>query len=86
MPDPNRSRRDVPGERPAGEGSFVVSFADVVERLMQDFDPALPLSVIVGVVREAKADLDGQDRRINADTAAELLERLARARLLDLPA
>jgi hypothetical protein len=56
------------------------SLADVIERLITDFEPHLPLPVISAVVQRCRADLD----IITAPALPELLERLARQRLHDL--
>jgi hypothetical protein len=51
--------------------------ADVTERLFTHFGSRFPLTVIIDVVREARADLAGTP----ASALPELLERLATYRL-----
>ncbi|MCW2620696.1 MAG: hypothetical protein JWL64_298 [Frankiales bacterium] len=53
--------------------------ADVVERLLAEFEDRLPLSAISVTVQGAARDLRG----VPLDAQAELVERLARQRLLD---
>lgn len=52
---------------------------DVTERLMAEFEDRLGLNVITGVVNRCRRDLDGTP----TGPLPELLERLARQRLLD---
>ncbi len=53
---------------------------DVTERLMAEFEDRLGLQVISGVVNACRRDLQGTP----SGPLPELLERLARQRLLDL--
>ncbi len=53
---------------------------DVTERLMAEFEDRLGLQVISGVVSACRRDLQGTP----SGPMPELLERLARQRLLDL--
>ena len=53
---------------------------DVTERLMAEFEDRLGLQVISGVVNTCRRDLQGTP----SGPMPELLERLARQRLLDL--
>lgn len=53
---------------------------DVTERMMAEFEGRLPLNVISKVVNGCRRDLRGTA----ATALPELLERLARQRLLDL--
>ncbi len=58
------------------------SYCDVTERLFAEFEQVHPLPVIAGVVRRCRQDLDGNAPR---EALPEMLERLARQRLSDLP-
>lgn len=58
------------------------SYADVVERLFRGFEDRHSLSVIADVVAACRHELDGQTPM---PARAELIYRLARQRLLDLP-
>jgi len=58
------------------------SIADVTERLFLEFEPRLPLTTIVAVVRGCRHELDTAP----APALPELVERLARQRLTDLVA
>ena len=53
---------------------------DVTERLMAEFEDRLGLQVISGVVNACRRDLQGTP----SGPMPELLERLARQRLLDV--
>lgn len=53
---------------------------DVTERLMAEFEDRLGLQVISGVVNSCRRDLQGTP----SGPMPELLERLARQRLLDV--
>ena len=53
---------------------------DVTERLMAEFEDRLELQVISGVVNACRRDLQGTP----SGPMPELLERLARQRLLDV--
>lgn len=53
--------------------------ADIVERLLGEFDPRLSLAEISGVVHQCRQQLHGQGTSLGA--LPELLERLARERL-----
>ena len=53
---------------------------DVTERLMAEFEDRLGLQVITGVVNACRRDLQGTP----SGPMPELLERLARQRLLDV--
>lgn len=55
---------------------------DVTERLMAEFEDRLGLQVITGVVNACRRDLQGTP----SGPMPELLERLARQRLLDVVA
>jgi len=59
-----------------------VDVIDVTERLMAEFEDRLQLQIISGVVNACRRDLQGTP----AGPMPELLERLARQRLLDLVA
>jgi hypothetical protein len=52
---------------------------DVTERLMAEFEDRLHLDVITGIVHDCRRDLDASP----AAALPELVERLARQRLLD---
>jgi hypothetical protein len=67
----------LPG-RPIHGG--IVDVIDVTERLMAEFEDRLDLSVISRVVSGCRRDLEGTP----AGPMPELLERLARQRLLDV--
>ena len=55
---------------------------DVTERLMAEFEDRLGLQIISGVVNSCRRDLQGTP----TGPMPELLERLARQRLLDVAA
>ena len=55
------------------------SMVEVTDRLMVEFEPAVPLAEITRVVREAERDLAGAP----PGAMPELVERCARQRLLD---
>ena len=55
------------------------SMVEVAERLMAEFEHAVPLEEVTRVVREAERDLAG----VPPGAMPELLERCARQRLLD---
>lgn len=59
-----------------------MSVVDVTERLMAEFEHRLSLGQITEVVRGCRRDLDAGA----AGASPELVERLARQRLLDLAA
>lgn len=59
------------------------SYADLLERLFAAYEDRHSLSVIEAVVTQCRAELDGQTPPA---AVFELLERLARQRLDDLPA
>jgi hypothetical protein len=56
------------------------SLADVVERMMSEFEGAVSLDVISETVLAAARDLAGT----HVDARAELVERSVRQRLIDL--
>jgi hypothetical protein len=56
------------------------SFVDIVERLFQQFEQSVPLTTIVGVVRDARHQLSGSPLH----AIPELTERLAIERLRTL--
>jgi hypothetical protein len=58
------------------------SLAEVTERLFAAFEPRLPLTTIVAVVRACRQELDTAP----GPALPELVERLARQRLTDLMA
>jgi hypothetical protein len=58
---------------------MVEPLASVSERLYRDY-PAVPLTEIIKLVRQCRADIDTGARE---DCILELVERLARARLVD---
>lgn len=57
------------------------SYADVVERLFRDFEDRHPLWMISDVVAGCRSELDAQTA---APARSEMIERLARQRLLDM--
>lgn len=57
-----------------------LSLADVVERLLVEFEPQLPLPAIYAIVRRCRRELDTQPN----PARPELVERLARERLGEL--
>lgn len=57
-----------------------MNVVDVTERLMAEFEDRLGLKHITDVVRTCRRDLDGMP----TGALPELVERLARQRLLDL--
>ena len=59
-----------------------MTMVDTTERLMAEFEDRLDLSLIVQVVAGCRRDLQGGP----AGAEPELVERLARQRLLDLAA
>jgi len=59
-------------------------FADTVERLFLDFEHDRPLGSILDVVRQCRAELNGSG--LPASALPEMVERLARQRLLSPPA
>lgn len=58
-----------------------VSYCDVTERMFAEFERVHPLPVIAAVVRQCCDDLAGSP----PGAIPELVERLARQRLSDLP-
>lgn len=54
-----------------------VSLSEVVERLLVEFEPELPLPAIYAIVRRCRRELDTQPN----PARPELVERLARQRL-----
>ena len=58
-----------------------VSYCDVTERMFTEFERVHPLPVIAAVVRQCRDDLAGSP----PGALPELVERLARQRLSDLP-
>jgi hypothetical protein len=59
---------------------MTASLADVTERLFAEFEARLPLSAIVTTVRQCVRDLHGAPEQ----ALPELVERLARQRLIEL--
>jgi hypothetical protein len=57
------------------------SFADMVERLFRDYESSHSLAEIVDVAQQARRDLSDAP----PGAQPELIERLARQRLADLP-
>ena len=57
-----------------------VSIAHVAERLFVEFETQLPLDTIVATVRQSGHDIDG----VPEPALPELVERLARQRLIEL--
>jgi hypothetical protein len=55
------------------------SLADAVERLFAEFEPKLPMAFVLATVRRCRRELD----IISGPALPELVERLARQRLLD---
>jgi hypothetical protein len=58
-----------------------VSYCDVTERMFTEFERVHPLPVIAAVVRQCRDDLAGSP----PGALPELVQRLARQRLSDLP-
>lgn len=56
------------------------SLTDVVERLYRDFDGGVELRAVIAVVEQCRDELDAHSH----DALPELVERLARQRLIDL--
>ncbi len=58
-----------------------VSYCDVTERMFTEFERVHPLPVIAAIVRQCRDDLAGSP----PGALPELVQRLARQRLSDLP-
>ncbi len=58
-----------------------VSYCDITERMFTEFARMHPLPVIATLVRQCRRDLEGSP----PGALPELVERLARQRLSDLP-
>jgi hypothetical protein len=71
-----RGRRDFEDQ----PDTYCGSYADIVERLLQDYEAQLPLSDIAEVVRQCRRDLAGSPRA----AMPELIERLARHRITSM--
>jgi hypothetical protein len=86
----NRAMMPAPGDRYRGrfenpdkrQAMISGSIVDVTERLFAEFEPRLPLTTIVAVVRECRHELDTAP----SPALPELIERLAQQRLTDLAA
>jgi hypothetical protein len=78
-PSPRLGPKDATrlAEPATSTGGGPLSLSDVVERLLVEFEPQLPLPAIYAIVRRCRRELDTQPN----PARPELVERLARQRL-----